>query len=114
MTFTLDSNFQRFNYNHIREVLPFLLERKFCYNSPDRRNRNFDSRYNYLNHPIKPKIKKVYGGNFIEPDTSLKLLINILTEYFVDKLQPLTDKSDLVDEKILSNNNFIELKKEKN
>lgn len=114
MTFTLDSNFQRFNYNHIREVLPFLLERKFCYNSPDRRNRNFDSRYNYLKHPIKPKIKKVYGGNFIEPDTSLKLLINILTEYFVDKLQPLTDKSDLVDEKILSNNNFIELKKEKN
>lgn len=114
MTFTLDSNFQRFNYNHFREILPFLIERKFCYNSPNRRNGSFQSRYNYLNHPIKHQIKKVYGGTFIEPDTSLKNLINKLTQYFVNKLQPLTAKSALVDEKILSNNNFIELKKEKN
>ena len=114
MTFTLDSNFQRFNYNHFREILPFLIERKFCYNSPNRRNGSFQSRYNYLNHPIKHQIKKVYGGTFIEPDTSLKNLINKLTQYFVNKLQPLTAKSALIDEKILSNNNFIELKKEKN
>jgi hypothetical protein len=114
MTFTLDSNFQRFNYNHFREILPFLIERKFCYNSPNRRNGSFQSRYNYLNHPIKHQIKKVYGGTFIEPDTSLKNLINKLTQYFVNKLQPLTAKSALVDEKKLSNNNFIELKKEKN
>ena len=114
MTFTLDSNFQRFNYNHFREILPFLIERKFCYNSPNRRNGSFQSRYNYLNHPIKHQIKKVYGGTFIEPDTSLKNLINKLTQYFVNKLQPLTDKSALVDEQKLSNNNFIELKKEKN
>ena len=114
MTFTLDSNFQRFNYNHFREILPFVIERKFCDNSPNRRNGSFQSRYNYLNHPIKHQIKKVYGGTFIEPDTSLKNLINKLTQYFVNKLQPLTDKSALVDEQKLSNNNFIELKKEKN
>ena len=65
MSFTLESNLTDFKYNNTRTIIPFLLERKYCYNTPDSRDGTSKSFYKYLDHEIKPNIEKIYGGNFI-------------------------------------------------
>lgn len=113
MSLTLSNSFTSFHYNNIREIIPFLLERKYCFNTGDSRDGTKQSKYNYLQHPTKPRIEKVYGGNFIEPDTALKMLVNKFTDFINSKLEPLQTESALLRTSISNSKNYTELKKEK-
>lgn len=113
MSLTLSNSFTSFHYNNIREIIPFLLERKYCFNTEDSRDGNIQSKYNYLQHPTKPRIEKVYEGNFIEPDTALKMLVNKFTNFINSKLEPLQTESALLRTSISNSKNYTELKKEK-
>jgi len=112
-TLILGNNFNEFLYNNIKEDIAFLLERKYCYNNPDTRNNTSISNYNYLQLGFDIPIKNDYEGDFIEPDTRLKQLVNMFTNYFISNLQPLTSQSELLESRIASNRNYIELKNEK-
>lgn len=114
-TFILGNNFNQFYNNNIKEDVAFLLERKYCYNNSDTRDGTSISNYNYLqSDDYDIPIKKEYNGEFIEPDTTLKQLVNRLTDNFLSNLQPLTSETELLESRISSNKNFIELKNEKN
>ena len=113
MSLTLSNSFTSFHYNNIREIIPFLLERKYCFNTGNLRDGTKQSKYNYLKHPTKPQIEKVYGGNFIEPDTALKMLVNKFTNFINSKLEPLQTESVLLRTSISNSQNYTELKKEK-
>tara|TARA_Y100000389_G_C17454742_1_gene517320 strand:+ start:1205 stop:1894 length:690 start_codon:yes stop_codon:yes gene_type:complete len=113
MSFTLESNLTDFKYNNTRTIIPFLLERKYCYNTPDSRDGTSKSFYKYLDHEIKPNIEKIYGGNFIEPNTGLKILVNKFSDYIFDKLNSLNAGAELLDTSMSNSKNFFELKKEK-
>lgn len=113
-TFILGNNFNQFYNNNIKEDVAFLLERKYCYNNSDTRDGTSISNYNYLQADFDIPIKKQYDGEFIEPDTTLKQLVNLLTDNFLSNLQPLTSETELLESRISSNKNFIELKNEKN
>ena len=110
---TLPNDFNDFYFDYIREITPFLLERKYCYNTPDTRDGTSQSFYNFIQHPVKPNIETEYEGNFIQPDTSLKELVNSFTQYILDKLQPLQTESTLLQTSISNSQNFVELKNEK-
>lgn len=112
-TLILGNNFNEFLNNNIKEDIAFLLERKYCYNSSDTRDGSSNSNYKYMGNDLDIPIKKVYRGEFIEPDTRLKQLVNMFTNYFISNLQPLTSQSELLESRIASNRNYIELKNEK-
>ena len=112
-TLILGNNFNEFLNNNIKEDIAFLLERKYCYNRSDTRDGSSNSNYKYMGNDLDIPIKKVYSGEFIEPDTRLKQLVNMFTNYFISNLQPLTSQSELLESRIASNRNYIELKNEK-
>jgi len=91
-TLILGNNFNEFLYNNIKEDIAFLLERKYCYNSSDTRDGSSNSNYKYLGNRLDIPIKNDYEGDFIEPDTRLKQLVNMFTNYFISNIQPLTSK----------------------
>ena len=114
MSLNIGRNFQQFKNNNTNDIIPFLLERKYCYNTDESRNGESKSNYRYLDNEIKPQIEDEYGGNFIEPNNSLKTLVNKFTDYIINKLQPLQRESELLDTSISNSGNLNELMDEKN
>ena len=113
MVLNLGRNFQQFKNINTNDMIPFLLERKYCYNTDESRNGESKSNYRYLDNEIKPQIEIEYGSNFIEPNNSLKTLVNKFTDYIINKLQPLQDASELLDTSISNSRNLGQLMDEK-
>ena len=115
---TLDMvrNFEEFSSQHLDKLIPFLLERKYCYNNESSRTSNNESKYDYLELGIKQPI--LTHNNYISqlpgfplPDTQTKLLVNKLTNNIITKLYNLITSVKLLEEKKVNLENNKDLNK---
>ena len=70
-------SFQDVN-NDLSKMVPFLLERKYCYYEPDSRNNINMSKYNF-NTAQKPLIAKKYNNNKQIDDIVKDNFVNVFT-----------------------------------
>jgi hypothetical protein len=78
--------------NDLNKMVPFLLERKYCYYEPNSRNNMNMSRYNF-NTAQKPLIAKYYNNNKQIDDIIKDNFVNVYTNNLLKNVQKWMDNS---------------------
>jgi len=84
-------SFQDIN-NELGKMVPFLLERKYCYYEPDSRNNINMSKYNF-NTAQKPLISKKYNSNKQINDIIKDNFVNVFTNNLLKNVDKWMDNS---------------------